>query len=96
MDPSINWKALEAQVKARPLPRHVGIIMDGNGRWAELRGKNRIEGHREGSNSVRHVTRTARRLGIKALTVYAFSSQNWSRPADEVPLWKSGRATGPR
>ena len=58
--------------------------MDGNGRWAELRGKNRVEGHREGSNSVREVTRAARRLGVKALTLYAFSSQNWSRPAEEV------------
>jgi undecaprenyl diphosphate synthase len=75
---------LEQQVKARPLPRHVGIIMDGNGRWAEARGKARIEGHREGSSSVRDVTRTARRLGLKALTLYAFSSQNWARPAEEV------------
>lgn len=77
-------QALEAQVQQRALPRHVGVIMDGNGRWAEARGLARIEGHREGSNSVREVTRTARRLGLQALTVYAFSSQNWSRPADEV------------
>lgn len=76
--------ALEEQVKARPLPRHVGIIMDGNGRWAELRGKPRVEGHREGSNSVREVTRCARRVGLEALTLYAFSSQNWSRPSEEV------------
>ncbi len=75
---------LEEEVKARPLPAHVGIIMDGNGRWAEQRGQARIEGHREGSNSVREVTRCARRIGVKALTLYAFSSQNWSRPADEV------------
>jgi undecaprenyl diphosphate synthase len=66
------------------VPRHVGIIMDGNGRWAELRGQPRVEGHREGSNSVREVTRCARRLGVEALTLYAFSSQNWSRPAEEV------------
>ncbi len=58
--------------------------MDGNGRWAESRGKSRIEGHREGTESVREVTRTARRIGIKALTLYAFSSQNWARPAEEV------------
>jgi len=70
---------LEEQLKERPLPRHVGIIMDGNGRWAEARGLPRIEGHREGSNSVREITRCARRVGL-----YAFSSQNWSRPADEV------------
>jgi len=76
--------ALEAQVKERPLPGHVGIIMDGNGRWAEERGLSRLEGHREGSNSVREVTRAARRMGIQALTLYAFSSQNWSRPIEEV------------
>ena len=76
--------ALEQQVKARPLPRHVGIIMDGNGRWAEIRGLPRLEGHREGSASVREVARTARRVGLSALTLYAFSSQNWARPADEV------------
>ncbi|XXF75925.1 isoprenyl transferase [Myxococcaceae bacterium GXIMD 01537] len=76
--------ALEHQVKARPVPRHVGIIMDGNGRWAEGRGKPRVEGHREGSASVREVTRTARRVGVQALTLYAFSAQNWARPADEV------------
>jgi undecaprenyl diphosphate synthase len=69
---------------ASSLPRHVGIIMDGNGRWAQLRNRPRIEGHREGANSVRDITRAARQLGIEALTLYAFSSQNWSRPADEV------------
>lgn len=58
--------------------------MDGNGRWAEGRGLLRLEGHREGSNSVREITRTARRIGVQALTLYAFSSQNWSRPAEEV------------
>jgi undecaprenyl diphosphate synthase len=77
-------KQRESQVKTRPLPRHIGIIMDGNGRWAESRGKPRLEGHREGSNSVRDVTRCARRIGVEALTLYAFSSQNWSRPSLEV------------
>ncbi len=76
--------ALEQQIKTRAVPRHVGIIMDGNGRWAEMRGLPRLEGHREGSASVREVTRTARRVGLSALTLYAFSSQNWARPADEV------------
>ncbi len=75
---------LELQIRERPVPAHVGIIMDGNGRWAEERGLPRLEGHREGSNSVREVTRTARRIGVQALTLYAFSAQNWSRPADEV------------
>ncbi|MGZ3457749.1 MAG: polyprenyl diphosphate synthase, partial [Archangium sp.] len=76
--------ALERLVQERPLPRHVGIIMDGNGRWAEMRGQPRVEGHREGSTSVREVTRCARRVGLEALTLYAFSSQNWARPAEEV------------
>ena len=58
--------------------------MDGNGRWAESRGLQRLEGHRVGAESVRDITRAARELGIEALTLYAFSSQNWSRPAAEV------------
>ncbi len=66
------------------MPRHVGIIMDGNGRWAESRGLPRLEGHRRGSDSVRAVTRAARRIGLPALTLYAFSSQNWQRPPGEV------------
>lgn len=70
--------------EGRKLPRHVAIIMDGNGRWAENRGLSRIEGHREGANSVRDVTRAARQIGIEALTLYAFSSQNWARPPQEV------------
>jgi undecaprenyl diphosphate synthase len=69
---------------ASSLPRHVGIIMDGNGRWAQLRNKPRIEGHRAGAESVRDITRASREIGIEALTLYAFSSQNWARPADEV------------
>jgi undecaprenyl diphosphate synthase len=58
--------------------------MDGNGRWAEQRGLPRVAGHREGSEAVRAVTRTARRVGIQALTLYAFSAENWARPEDEV------------
>src|SRR5690348_244648 len=84
MDAPASLAAREAQVKERPMPSHVGIIMDGNGRWAEERNLPRLEGHREGSNSVRDVTRCARRMGLKALTLYAFSAQNWERPADEV------------
>ena len=75
---------LKAEVAERPLPRHVGIIMDGNGRWAEQRGLPRLEGHRRGSDSVREVTRAARRIGLRALTLYAFSAQNWLRPPEEV------------
>ncbi len=75
---------LEARVKSRPLPRHLAIIMDGNGRWAEARGLPRVAGHREGSEAVRAVTRAARRIGLEALTLYAFSSENWARPEEEV------------
>lgn len=71
-------------VEAQNLPSHIGIIMDGNGRWAQLRGRERVEGHREGSKAVRRIVRAARRLGIKALTLYAFSEQNWARPELEV------------
>jgi len=71
-------------VEARNLPGHVGIIMDGNGRWAQLRGQPRAAGHREGALSVRRTVRVARRLGLRALTLYAFSEQNWGRPEEEV------------
>jgi len=71
-------------VEARNLPSHVGIIMDGNGRWAQQRGLPRGQGHREGSQAVRRTVRAARRLGLRALTLYAFSEQNWARPEDEV------------
>ncbi|MBX3233074.1 MAG: di-trans,poly-cis-decaprenylcistransferase [Labilithrix sp.] len=71
-------------VEAKNLPSHIGIIMDGNGRWAQLRGRERVEGHREGSKAVRRIVRAARRLGIRALTLYAFSEQNWARPDLEV------------
>jgi undecaprenyl diphosphate synthase len=77
-------ESLRESVRARPLPRHVAIIMDGNGRWAEARGLPRLAGHREGSESVRAVTREARRVGLQALTLYAFSAQNWARPPEEV------------
>lgn len=75
---------LEEIIRTRGVPRHIGLIMDGNGRWAEARALARLEGHREGSASVRDVTRCCTRLKVPALTLYAFSSQNWSRPADEV------------
>ena len=66
------------------LPRHVAIIMDGNGRWAKQRGLPRVEGHRQGAESARTIIRTAGELGIKYLTLYAFSLENWNRPKDEV------------
>jgi undecaprenyl diphosphate synthase len=73
-----------SETETRRLPRHVGIIMDGNGRWAERQGRARLDGHRVGADSVRDITRAAREVGVKALTLYAFSSQNWQRPAEEV------------
>ncbi len=66
------------------LPRHVAIIMDGNGRWAKLRHKRRVEGHRAGIASVRDVVETSARLGLEVLTLYAFSVENWKRPKAEV------------
>lgn len=66
------------------MPRHVAIIMDGNGRWAKERHLPRLAGHRKGVEAVRGVTRAARDMGIEVLTLYAFSSENWRRPADEV------------
>jgi undecaprenyl diphosphate synthase len=66
------------------LPEHVAIIMDGNGRWAKLRGKSRIEGHRRGKTSVRVIVEMSRKIGIRYLSLYAFSTENWFRPHDEV------------
>lgn len=66
------------------LPRHVAIIMDGNGRWAKRRGLPRIAGHREGVARVKEVVEEAGRLGLEVLTLYVFSTENWRRPADEV------------
>ena len=74
---------------SRTLPRHVAVIMDGNGRWAQQRGLPRVKGHEQGAESVRAVVRTSRKLGIQALTLYAFSEENWARPKAEVAaLWK--------
>ena len=66
------------------IPRHVAIIMDGNGRWARGRMRGRSEGHAEGVNSVHNITKAASDLGVKHLTLYAFSTENWNRPAEEV------------
>src|SRR5438477_4634545 len=66
------------------LPAHVAIIMDGNGRWAKQRHLPRVEGHRNGVESVRAVVRAAGGVGVKYLTLYAFSVENWNRPKDEV------------
>ena len=73
-----------AGVPAEKIPRHIAIIMDGNGRWARRQGLPRIEGHRRGAGVVRRVTEECARLGIQQLTLYCLSSENWKRPADEI------------
>lgn len=73
-----------APVELMRLPRHLAIIMDGNGRWAGERGLPRTSGHDAGSDAVRRIVKEARRIGIERLTLYAFSEQNWQRPQDEV------------
>lgn len=79
-----NEAKLLAEIDVSRLPRHIAVIMDGNGRWAKLRGRPRIFGHREGAESVRSILDTSARLGIEALTLYAFSTENWKRPKTEV------------
>lgn len=68
----------------KKIPRHVALIMDGNGRWAQERGLSRIEGHKEGAQSVRALLRAAAKTGVEFITVYAFSTENWKRPPQEV------------
>ncbi len=74
----------ESAVMKQPVPAHVGIIMDGNGRWAKKHFQPRSMGHRAGAQNFRTITKYASKIGVKYLTVYAFSTENWSRPADEV------------
>ena len=94
---AVHSKALTRETEAGPnenmttdqldmtrLPRHVAIIMDGNGRWAQARGRKRLDGHRAGADSVRAVTEASRELGLDYLTLYAFSEENWQRPRTEV------------
>ncbi|MDR3692392.1 MAG: polyprenyl diphosphate synthase [Fimbriimonas sp.] len=81
---AIQTKALELGINLDALPAHVAIIMDGNGRWARKKGLARLLGHREGYKTLRRVLLDASELGIRYLTVYAFSAENWRRPEDEV------------
>ena len=67
-----------------PIPRHVAVIMDGNGRWARHRGLPRSAGHEAGADTVRTIVRTCREIGVQVLTLYSFSTENWSRPEQEV------------
>ena len=91
LDQLLEWipaggpeEALARQVEFDRLPRHVAIIMDGNGRWAGERHLPRVEGHRAGVDAVRDVVESSARLGLEVLTLYAFSVENWKRPAAEV------------
>jgi undecaprenyl diphosphate synthase len=82
--PGSQEETLARQVNFDRLPQHIAVIMDGNGRWAAQRHLPRVEGHRAGIDSVRDIVETSARLGIKVLTLYAFSVENWKRPATEV------------
>jgi len=89
IEPGSEEEKLANQVDFSRVPRHVAVIMDGNGRWAKKRNLPRIEGHRAGADSVREIVETCARLGIKILTLYAFSKENWKRPKKEVAtLWR--------
>ncbi|MEX1139436.1 MAG: isoprenyl transferase [Bacteroidota bacterium] len=79
-------KLQDKLLESGDIPRHIAVIMDGNGRWAKRRGMPRIAGHREGVNSVRDIVEACGQLGVKYLTLYAFSTENWSRPKEEVSL----------
>jgi undecaprenyl diphosphate synthase len=79
-----DQEVLVENIEFKNIPQHVAIIMDGNGRWAQLQGKGRVAGHKAGVESVRAVVTLARKANIKALTLFAFSSENWQRPASEV------------
>jgi undecaprenyl diphosphate synthase len=80
----VEKKDLKSQINTEKLPEHIAIIMDGNGRWAKEHGKPRVFGHRNGVTAVRETTEAAAELGISYLTLYAFSTENWSRPKMEV------------
>src|SRR5215203_6319291 len=82
--PGSPEEALARQVNFDRLPQHIAVIMDGNGRWAAQRHLPRVEGHRAGIESVREVVEGSARLGVEVLTLYAFSVENWKRPATEV------------
>lgn len=84
LKPSSDEALLLAKIDPARLPQHIAIIMDGNGRWAKLRGKARIFGHQAGAESVKAIVDTCARLEIQAVTLYAFSTENWKRPKAEI------------
>ena len=81
---SVDTGELQSPDQKPRVPRHVAIIMDGNGRWAARRGMPRVEGHEHGTDNIRRITYAAGELGIEYMTLWAFSTENWRRPADEV------------
>jgi len=84
LKPNIAEAKLLAAIDPARVPQHIAVIMDGNGRWAKRRGKARIFGHREGSESVKAIIDTCARMEVKAITLYAFSTENWKRPKTEI------------
>ena len=76
--------SIQGEIDLKRLPRHIAIIMDGNGRWAEEKGEDRLYGHLHGVESVRNIVEGCAELGVEYLTLYAFSTENWDRPAYEV------------
>jgi undecaprenyl diphosphate synthase len=84
IEPGSRAARLLEKIDRERLPRHIAVIMDGNGRWASARRLRRVLGHRAGTDSVRDTVETSARLGLDVLTLYAFSMENWKRPADEV------------
>lgn len=87
IEPSPKDKAKQDQLKVSgDIPRHIAIVMDGNGRWAKEKGLSRIFGHREGVNSARDIVEACGQIGVKYLTLYTFSTENWKRPRTEVAL----------
>lgn len=79
-----DYRELLKKIDKKRLPVHIAIIMDGNGRWAQKRHMERVKGHEKGSKVVKHIVETAAKLGIKILSLYAFSKENWNRPKKEV------------
>ena len=89
----------QSALSAFDVPRHVAIIMDGNGRWAAARGLPRVEGHRRGVEALRRTIRAAGEIGIKIVTIFSFSAENWSRPANvdqHAPAWFDDGQRRPR
>src|SRR5712691_12222233 len=91
---TLSESELLVRLREQPLPRHVAVIMDGNGRWATRRGLPRVAGHREGVKAARAVVRAGAEIGLGYLTLYAFSTANWNRPEDEVSTLMTLREDG--